>query len=281
MPLEFFHRNRAGVTLLLFSLFAFLCMTLRVTGVVKGIKASVWFLMSGPVVNSGNFFNRLDSASGRFFALVRAEGENTLLRQQNAQLSKRDVERDALEEENNRLRRLLNLRQQKFPVGIGAEVVGRDLRDWFHSFTINKGVSDGINVSAAVVSGTVEKPMLVGRILEAKDDDAKVLLITDSLSAISVTVVRTGDMGLLEGQNKPLVKLNYLSHLSNVVVGDEVVTAGMGGLFPPGVPIGQVTSVKESPDGFFKEAMIMPGNLGSLQDVLVLERRVTGEGLPQ
>jgi len=256
-------------------------MSLRVTGIVNGLKASVWFLVSPSVVETGDFFNTLDSATGRFFGLVRAEGENTLLRQQNAQLSKRDVERDELEEENNRLRALLNLRQQHFPTGIGAEVIGHDFRDWFHAISINKGIANGVNLSGAVVSGTVERPMLVGRIVEAKDDTAKVLLLTDSLSAISVTIVRTGDMGLLEGQNKPWAKLNYLPHLSNVVVGDEVVTAGLGGLFPPGVPVGVVSSVKDSPDGFFKEAVVMPGNLGSLRDVLVLERREIHEGLPK
>ena len=255
-------------------------MALRVTGTVNGIKASVWFLVSPSVAGSGEFFNTLDSATGRFFGLVRAEGENALLREQNAQLSKREVERDALEEENNRLRSLLALRQQKFPSGIGAEVVGRDLRDWFHAIILNKGSSSGITMSAAVMSGTVERPMLVGRIVEVKENTSKVLLLTDALSAISVTLVRNGDMGLLEGQNKPLVKLNYLPHLSDVVPGDEVVTAGLGGLFPPGIPVGEVTGVKDSPNGFFREALVTPGNISSLQEVLVLERRELHEGLP-
>ncbi len=279
MPLEFFHRHRAGVLLFVFTAFSFLCMALRVTSVVNGIKATVWFFISPAAVSSGEFFNTLDAAGGRFFELVRAEAENTLLRQQNAQLSKRDVERDALEAENNRLRALLDLRQHSFPTGTGAEVVGRDLRSWFHAIIINKGLANGVNVPAAVVSAEVGKPMLVGRIVEAQEKTAKVLLLTDSLSAISVTVVRTGDMGLLEGQNKPWAKLNYLPHLSNVLPGDEVVTAGLGGLFAPGVPVGIVASVKDSPDGFFKEAVITPGNLGSLQDVLVLERRETGKAL--
>src|SRR4029077_19995432 len=111
-----------------------------------------------------------------------------------------------------------------------------------------KGSGEGVSLSAAVVSGTTEKPTLVGRIAEIHDDTSKVLLLSDPLSAISVTVVRTGDMGLLEGRNRPSAALNYLPHLSNVVVGDEVVTAGLGGIFPPGIPVGQVTAVRDSPD---------------------------------
>ncbi len=274
MFLEFLHRHRAGVLMLCFTIFSMLTMSLQAAATVMALKASVWFLVSPTVAGSGHFFNTLDSTAGRFFGLVRAEAENSILRTQNAQLSKREVERDALEAENNRLRALLDLRQQKFPKGIGAEVIGRDMRDWFHAISINKGSADGVGSSAAVVSGTTERPMLVGRVIELRDNVGKVLLLSDSLSAVSVTIVRTGDMGLLEGQNKPWAKLNYLPHLADVVVGDEAVTAGLGGIFPPGIPVGQVTSVKDSADGFFKEAVVMPYvNAGSLRDVLVLERK--------
>ncbi len=279
MLLEFFQRHRAGVLMLGFAAFSFLCMALRVAATVNALKASAWFLVSPAVVESGDFFNTLDSSAARFFGLIRAEAENTILREQNAQLSKREVERDALEEENNRLRTLLNFKLHSFPQGIPAELVGRDMRDWFRAISINKGAADGVTLSAAVVSGTTEKPTLVGRIAEVREGSSKVLLLTDSLSAISVTDTRTGDMGLLEGQNKPTAKLNYLPHLSSVLVDDVVVTAGLGGIFPPGVPVGRVISVKDSSDGFFKEAVVEPfANFGSLRELLVLERReLTGE----
>jgi rod shape-determining protein MreC len=225
-------------------------------------------------VTTGRFFNTLDSAGGRLFGLVRAEGENVILREQNAQLSKREVERDALEDENNRLRTLLNLKEQKFPKGIGAEVLGRDMRDWFHAVSINRGTADGVNNMAAVVTGNSERPTLIGRVVEAKDNISKVLLLTDSLSAVSVVIVRTGDMGLLEGQNKPWIKVNYLPHLATLQVGDQIVTAGLGGIFPPGLPIGEITKISESSDGFFKEVVVTPYvNMSNLREVLVLERR--------
>jgi rod shape-determining protein MreC len=200
-----------------------------------------------------------------------------MLRAQNAQLANKDVECDALQDENNRLRRLLDLRQKLFPAGIGAEVVGRDVRDWFRVVSINKGSNSSIPLAGAVVSAATEKPTLVGRVSEVKDTSSKVMLLTDSLSAVSVRVVRTDDIGLLEGRNQPTAKLNYLPHLSQVQTGDEVVTAGLGGLFPPGIPVGQVTHVQDSPDGFFKEAVVLPhAHLGALRDVLVLQRIEAG-----
>ncbi len=278
--IEFFHRHRPTVLLAIFTTVSFFLMALRVGPVVSACKISVGFLVSPSIISSGDFFNRLDASTGRFFALIRTEAENTVLRAQNAQLAQKDVECDALQEENNRLRTLLDLRQKSFPTGIGAEVIGRDVRDWFRTVSINKGSDNLIPLAAAVVSGDAEKPTLVGRVAELKDTSSKVMLLTDSLSAVSVRVVRTDDIGLLEGRNEPTAKLNYLPHLSQVQAGDEVVTAGMGGLFPPGIPVGQVTHVQDSPDGFFKEAVVLPhAHLGALRDVLVLQRVETGHPL--
>lgn len=271
--IDFFHRHRPAVLLAIFTTISFFLMALRVGPIVNACKISVEFLISPAIIQSGDFFNRLDASTGRFFRLIRTEAENTLLRAQNAELAKKDVEADALQEENNRLRTLLDLRQKTFPGGIGAEVVDRDVRDWFRSVTINKGSNGLIPIGGAVVSAATDKPTLVGRVAEVKDKSSKVMLLTDSLSAVSVRVIRTDDIGLLEGRNQPTAKLNYLPHLSQVEVGDEVVTAGLGGLFPPGVPVGQVTHVQDSPDGFFKEAVVLPhARLSSLRDVLVLQR---------
>jgi rod shape-determining protein MreC len=271
--IDFFYRHKPTVLLAIFTAASFFLMALRVGPIVNACKISIGFLISPSIVSTGDFFNRLDASTGRFFDLIRTEAENTLLRAQNTQLANKEVERDALQEENNRLRMLLDLRQKNFPDGIGAEVIGRDVRDWFRVVSINKGSDNKIPLAGAVVSVATEKPTLVGRVAELQESSSKVMLLTDSLSAVSVRVVRTDDIGLLEGRNQPTVKLNYLPHLSQVQVGDEVVTAGLGGLFPPGIPVGAVTHIQDSPDGFFKEAVVLPhARLGALRDVLVLQR---------
>ena len=163
-------------------------MALRVTPYVAGLKAVVWFLSSPSVVYSGQFFNKVDSVGGRLFRLVLVEGENEILRDQNIRLSKKEVERDTLEEENNRLRSLLGLRQKDFPEAVSAEVVARDPREWFHSVVLNKGSADGIAPSAAVVTGSVEEPVLVGRVGEVQAGTSKVLLLSDPISAITVAI---------------------------------------------------------------------------------------------
>lgn len=274
MLTEFLHRHRAGVLLIFLSFFSLLFMALQLTPYVIGIKSSLWFLVSPQIVYSGQFFNKIDSLRGRFFHLIRVEGENVILREQNAQLSKGEMERDALEVENNRLRQILGLKEKTFSRSIAAEVVAHDVREWFQSLVINKGMSAGLSQSAAVVGIVNDRPVLIGRVADLDDYSSKILLLTDAVSAISVTVARTGDMGLLEGRNKPWVLLNYLPEKSDIAIGDEIVTAGLGGLFPAGILVGRVIGVTTSEDKFFKQAKVeLAANIGSLQNVLILERR--------
>lgn len=274
--MEFIHRHRAGVLMFILSVFSLLCLSLRLSAAVTGVKTAVWFLISPQVVYSGEFFNRLDSASGSFFRLAHAEAENYILHEENLRLSKKEAERDALEEENIRLRRLLALQQKSFSDGIPAEVIGSDVRDWFRSFIVNKGSDDHVEVASAVMALRDGHTQLIGRVVEVKPTTSKVLLVTDALSAIAVTLSHGGDMGLLEGQNRPWMYLNYLTQRADVAPGDTVTTAGLGGVFPPGIPVGEVISVSNSPDGFFKRAKIVPlVDPNSIQEVLLVNRQDT------
>lgn len=273
MTMDFIHRNRAGFTLFVFSVLSVLFMTLRIEPYVVGIKTSIWYIFSPSVVYSGQFFNKLDSLKGGLFRLVRVDGENFMLREQNAILSKRAMERDALEEENNRLRSLLDLKQKKFSDGIPATIIGRDWREWFRAVVIDKGEESGVTFSAAVVTPTGDVPSLVGRVLEVGGTSSKVLLITDAASAVSVRIEGKEDVGLLEGSNRPWISLNYLTQSSQVEAGDRVITAGLGGVFPAGIPVGVIESVAPAPDGYFKTAKVLPMTpMTSLRGVLVLRR---------
>jgi len=86
-------------------------------------------------------------------------------------------------------------------------------------------------------------------------------------------------LGLIEGVGKPWVLLNYISPSSSVEVGDDVVTAGLGGVFPAGIPVGRIESVATSPDGYFKSARVRSvAPLGSVREVIIFERRDLAPG---
>lgn len=278
---DFFQRHRAGVLMLAFAALSLFFMTLQMTPTINAVKSIVWFMVSPEIVYSGRFFNKLDDIQGRLFELTRAEGENHILRRQNAHLSKREIERDILEIENNRLRTLLDLREQMYPQAIAAEVIGRDTRDWFNSILINKGTKEGIPSIGSVVAIVEGRPVLVGRVSEVQAGSSRVLLLTDALSFISVAIKRTGEIGLLEGRGKPWGMIQYLLQKSEVATGDEVVTAGLGGLFAPGIPIGTVVNVSDTSDGFFKMVRMVPyANFGSVREVLVIHRKEIGWAAP-
>jgi rod shape-determining protein MreC len=125
-----------------------------------------------------------------------------------------------------------------------------------------------------VVAGGPDQLTLVGRIEEVNDNTSKVLLVTDLVSAISVGVVGKPDLGLLEGRNRPWCVMRYLPGDTTVAAGDEIISAGLGGVFPPGVPVGKVMDVMESDDGFFKSARVKPlADFGSIREVMVLNRK--------
>jgi len=110
-----------------------------------------------------------------------------------------------------------------------------------HSLLVVAGARDGVAKGQAVITGEG----LVGRVVEAGERSARVLLITDINSRIPVVVQRTGDRALLAGDNSPYPRLLYLSPDAVVLVGDQVVTSGHGGVFIPGLPVGRVRAVTD------------------------------------
>lgn len=275
--LEFIQRNKATFLLFVYSFLSLVFLSLQLQPYVAGLKSVTWFLLSPQVVHTSRFFSRLDSLSGRMFQLARAEGENILLREQVAQLSKRELERQSLERENEELRRLLQLRQMTFPNAIPAEVLSGDMRGWFHFVVIDKGRRDGVVPSAAVAAETGRGLVLVGRVHEVSEDNSKVMLVTDAASAVSVEVERSGAIGLLEGRNGPGLMMTYISQQADVREGDRLFSAGLGGVFPRGVMVGEVGPVRPMSDGFFREAPVeLFMDAPAVRRVLILQRGEAG-----
>jgi rod shape-determining protein MreC len=112
---------------------------------------------------------------------------------------------------------------------------------------------------------------LVGRIVEITPHASKVQLVTDPLSAVGGLLQRTRVTGIVSGNLGAGTRMTYLPLLADVAAGDEVLTSGMGGVFPKGIPIGRITAVERRSGALFQEAAIQPSvDLGRLEEVLVL-----------
>lgn len=175
----------------------------------------------------------------RELATLRAE--NVRLREENANLMHWQTLARQLDNENRALRGQLNFIPDPDPSFVTTRVVGDTGGAFVHSMLINAGGREGIRKGQAVIAGE----FLVGRIAEVGQRSARVLLLTDINSHIPVLLENSRAKAILTGDNSDRPRLNYLSSNTNAAPGDRVVSSGHGGAFPPGIPIGVVSSVQD------------------------------------
>lgn len=169
--------------------------------------------------------------------------------------------------ENERLRKLLDFREEKTRKFVPALVIARDPSELTHTIIIDKGKKDKIVKDMLVISGGG----LVGRVRETGWSISRVLLITDYDSAFSAMVERTRDSGAVKGVMREGLVMKYLELDCDVQKGDKVVTSGLSGVFEKGVLIGDVVSVEKDPGGLYLNAKIRPEvDIMKLEEVLVM-----------
>lgn len=197
--------------------------------------------------------------------------QNELLRQENAQLRLLAAQATNLFAENARLRQLNEWqRQQPWRFRL-ARVVLRDPANWWRTIQIDLGSQHGIraNMPVLVTEG------LVGRVAAVGQFRSQVVLVGDPACRVAALVRnRAGDTGVL-GPGSPLERdlltLGYLSREASIQPGDEVVTSGLGGVFPRGIPIGAVVDTAPADHGLHTEARVrLAAPLGALDEVWVL-----------
>lgn len=193
--------------------------------------------------------------------------ENAALKAQVAQLTTQVSMLDEVREENQHLAELMGFTAQNTQLTcVPAKVLLRDPGSWLNRFTINKGTEDGVEKDMCVVTAQG----LVGRVVESGPHQAKVVTVLDAQGSVAVVVKRTRDEGILKGADaedgtEPLCKLHYLLYDASLLPGDEVLTSGLGGVYPRGLVVGKVVSASGD------QVLVRPGaDIGRLEDVLVI-----------
>jgi len=162
--------------------------------------------------------------------------ENRTLREENARLLQWQALARQLEAENTALRTLTGFAPESASTETSARVIGASGGAYVRSVLVAAGARHGVRKGQAAVAGTG----LAGRVTEVGDRSARVLLITDLNSRIPVVVESSRDQAILAGDNSDRPRLDYLRPNARVTPGDRVVTSGLGGIFPPGIPVGVV-----------------------------------------
>ena len=163
-----------------------------------------------------------------------------------------------LEEENRKLREVVirsEALQNEYDMIkstnlelIPADITSLNNNSWYDVFTINRGLKDGVEMGDSVVmSGddTAEAMEgLVGRVTGVYSDYSEVTAITDDTVRVSIRTIRSGDGGILGGMKSGELKAYMFDQNSDVIVGDEIITSGLGGVIKKDIYVGEVSKVE-------------------------------------
>ena len=148
-----------------------------------------------------------------------------------------------------------------------ATVIGRDATQWSKVVFIDKGTKQGVHENLAVMTNAG----VIGHVIQSTGTTSKVLLITDSRSAVDSLFQGSRVTGVAVGTGKNAVKMKYVPMNARVEVGDPILSSGLGGTFPKGLRIGVVRQIIKMKQGLFQDITVNPSaDFSRLEEVLVL-----------
>ena len=216
--------------------------------------------------------DQLKFVTSNIWEIVTMHQQNKMLRNEVDQLRIQNLQASEYAAENARLRALLGYKQaaSQFDL-VAARVIGREADSWSHMITIDRGTADGVHENMAVVT---EKG-LVGHVVEAGPNYAKVQLILDPRSSVGTLVQRAESrvVGIVEGDpaNPTMPRMVNVPKNADIQEGDIIVTSGFGGMYPKGLVVGLVSSLENDEAGLLKIALLEPAvDFQKLEDVAVI-----------
>jgi len=222
------------VTILIAVVALFLNMPSAKVGIIENslniVITPIQKLFSGIGYSCSNFFRYFDN-------IDIIQEENAVLVDKIAELEQKIRELEAMELENERLRKMLGLKETNPELDIiSAEIISKDPSNWYNSFTIDKGTSSGLAVNQVVI--TTDK-YLVGRITDIGTTWARVITITDPEHSVGSILSRSRDLCVISGETEMsrsgYCKMSFISKNTNIIIGDYIETSGMGGIYPKGI----------------------------------------------
>lgn len=270
----FFYKNRKVLVFLLLLVVSFTMMGISSTSFTLNLKSVVLtviypfeYLINGVF----NFFRSLWEGLGEIETL-----KKELLRTQ-ARLKKyeeQDSSIETLQRRNARLERLLEERKQIRYEHVLASLVGKDPQNYYQSFIINKGSSDGIAVRMPVIAYEDGKIGIVGRVTMTTPFSALVTTIRGSRTWVGAILEASRYYGLVRGNGLSAHCLvEYIDIGAPARDGDAVITSGHSDIYPRGLSIGKLTNVQRDKGQFFLRAELVPTiNFSKLENVYVVKR---------
>lgn len=273
-------------------MFVIVIATLFVLSIIiySSIPGSPLYSVTSPISFVTNpihsFLLKTSSDITGFFEAVsdstKIRDENIALKQENALLEQKVKE---LEENGRRWEELKSAFQIKDVFSdyelLGASILTREIGDWFDVFRVNIGTNGGISIDGSTSFAVVDAQMnLIGRVLSSDFSSSKIMPILDEGSVVSAkmntasgSAVRIrGDITLKE---EGCCIVDKITDYSSIKVGDEVITSGLGGLYPPGIPIGVIIELRNDDQKIEKTAVLkVYADYKALTDVFIMKGRL-------
>jgi len=209
-----------------------------------------------------------------YLDMRRSVKENLQLRRKVDQLTTDNLRLRQSESDLSRLRGLLGYSEQFTMKTTMAEAIMLDISSRFKSIILDRGSAAGIDVDDAVVNANG----LIGRVVLTTKDMSKVQLVTDNNSSVGVLIERTRRQGVLRGDGAGGAQLYDIPSLADVRPGDSIMTAGIDGIYPKGIPVGVVIKAEKGQD-LFKTITVRPlVDFASIEETIVLHtRKIPGD----
>ncbi len=236
---------------IVFLALSFALMILPLEGFVSSVKALLSYVFIPQVRAAHGAVKYAKGVHQTIQELLDAHHENHLLKQELEMNHLLASQAETVLRENERLTQILQLNPVRPWKGIWAQVAYREPSQW-NTVIIDKGSADGIEERSAVLSMEDGQEGLAGIVIEVAEKTSKVLLVRDEDFSVAVTLEQGQEEGLLVGGGIHPVRIKYIPLLARVTRGDKVYTSASSSIFPAGILVGYVRTVRE--DSSFQTA---------------------------
>jgi len=275
---EFLSRHRPIVTLIAFTLFCIISLS------VQGGGATVTFegVVSAILTPFSRGYNAIERGlSSLFSGFEDTDSLKENIRQLNARLARYDAmqiemiqaELAELKTENDRLRNMLDLRGKVRYQSIAAELISKDPDNWFRTLVVNRGSDDGVEVNMPVIAYQNGRRVVVGKIVQVRGSISRIQPIVAPDIKIGCKLNENKIPGLLSGYsyNADYCVVNYISRATPAKKGDIIITSGQAGVFPPELYIGTVERTELSETNPYQRIIVKPFvDYSLLEEVFIL-----------
>ena len=266
------HKNKTsiiGIFITIVILIGLVFLSNLKTGSLSSIE-NIFSSVIMPVQNGYTYLKNKISGNSSFFSSIESlQAENDLLKNEKSELEKSLRELEIIKAENETLKDYLNLTQKYTDYkSVPAYIISKDISNYSKTFVINAGANDGIAPNMTVIADEG----LVGYVISVTDNTAKIQTIIDSASSVTASIGGSEESIICKGSlEEGKLKGTYIPTEADISEEDQIVTSGMGGIYPKGIVIGKIKTIEETKNILDRYVWIEPAvNFDKLETVLVI-----------